>query len=722
MLQRLRDSASGLSPVLQLALISFAGLYLEMIIIRWLASDIRTFAYFKNVPLLAAFLGLGLGCIRSRQRPFGLVPALCLVFAAVVAFAEPLGIVHVRIPQQNDFKFFNAASNFELVHSPVFLLVKFVVVVLGMSLLVVELFATLGGRLGALFDAQPATRAYAVNLAASLAGIWLFALVSWWGWPPAAWFAAGFLALLPFIGRRPLALGLVAATLVVIAVAPGATRWSPYHRIDLTPYQAASTAGQLDHAGYDLRVNHDVLESGFNLSDEFVASHPDPWLQSWKLVYDTPYRFARPQRVLVVGAGMGNDVAAALRHGAEQVDAVEIDPAILELGRDLHPEQPYSSPRVRLIADDARSWFARGGEQYDMVVFGLLDSHTLLSSMSSLRLDNYVYTRESIQQAKALLAPGGHLALTISTVPFEEGGQVWIASRLFQLVTAAFGEEPVTIDLTRSYGLLFMAGPGVREPLATDPLLAALAMDPAQLRPPVTPTTDDWPFVYLRDRSVPFYPYVGLLLLLLLAGGGLVLLTLRGTPPPPGAQVRGLDVPLFLLGAGFMLLEVKGISQLSLLFGSTWIVNALAISAILLLALLANLYVMWRRPQRLGLAYALLILAGLLDYLVPLSALGNQHTAIKVLVGGVLPVLPLAFAGVIFSSLLARSPSPRLSFGSNLLGALVGGLLEYLSMATGFKALGLLALLLYAASWLAQRAGASPAPAAPRPLYQEAQS
>jgi hypothetical protein len=103
---------------------------------------------------------------------------------------------------------------------------------------------------------------------------------------------------------------------------------------------------------------------------------------------------------------MGNDVAAALRAGVERVDAVEIDPAILELGAALHPERPYNSPRVRLIADDARSVFAKSPDQYDMVVFGLLDSHTLLSSMSSLRLDSYVYTVESLRQARGLLAPG----------------------------------------------------------------------------------------------------------------------------------------------------------------------------------------------------------------------------------------------------------------------------------------------------------------------------
>jgi SAM-dependent methyltransferase len=393
---------------------------------------------------------------------------------------------------------------------------------------------------------------------------------------------------------------------------------------------------------------------------------------------------------------MGNDVAAALRYGAERVDAVEIDPAILDLGRDLHPEQPYSSPRVRRVNDDARSYFARTDERYDLIVFGLIDSHTLLSSMSSLRLDSYVYTVESFEQARSLLAPGGHVALAFSAaVP----GWEWLGARQFQMAAQAFDEEPVALQLGYGVGTLYMIGPDVRTRLAADPALGRLAMDPEPLRAAVLPATDDWPFLYLRDRSVPPLPYGVMLLALLLGGGGLVFLTMRRT-------AGGLDVPMFLLGAAFMLVEVKSISQLSLLFGSTWLVNAFIISAILILVLLANLFVGWRRPRHVGPAYALLMLALLLDYLVPLGALAGQDPTVKALLGSLLPVLPLLFAGVIFSTLFARAQSPARAFGSNLLGVLAGGLLEYASMITGFKALGLLAMALYAASWLVLHRGA----------------
>jgi hypothetical protein len=142
-------------------------------------------------------------------------------------------------------------------------------------------------------------------------------------------------------------------------------------------------------------------------------------------------------------------------------------------------------------------------------------------------------------------------------------------------------------------------------------------------------------------------------------------------------------------------------------------VNALIISAILVLALLANLFVAWRRPVRVAPVYVLLLLTLVADYLLPLGALGGQDVVVRALLGSVLPVLPLLFAGVVFATLFSRATAPAHAFGSNLLGALVGGLLEYASMATGFKALGLLAVVLYGASWLALQYAAEPAAVLP---------
>jgi SAM-dependent methyltransferase len=677
------------STIAELALISFASLYFEMIVIRWLASDIRVFTYLKNLPLLAAFLGLGLGCARPRPRLSMVLPCLLCALIAIVAFAQPLDLVHLYFPLREDVWAWSSTPETGV---PALLLAgKFFLIVGGLFFLVVALFNAFGQRLGSLFDALPPTRAYSVNLVASLVGIWVFALLSWLEWPHVGWLALGCLALLYFYRHSRPAMALLALVVVLAAVAPAATRWSPYYRIDLSPLFAPSLAGDMDPAGYSLTVNHDYHQRALNLDPAFVESHPETLTPAY-LSYELPYRFVQPRRVLVVGAGTGNDVAAALRHGAEHVDAVEIDPAILELGG-VHPEQPYASPRVRLVNDDARSYFARTNDEYDLIVFGLLDSHTLLSSMSSLRLDSYVYTLESFAQARAHLAPGGYLSVSFSG---SVSGWEWLAGRLYQMIDTTFGEPPVSIAQGYDAGTLHIIGPDVHQRLAADPELAAMAVEPSLLRAPVPPATDDWPFLYLRDHGVPLMPYGVVLMMLLVGGGGLVLVTLR-------RSLGGLDAPMFLLGAGFMLIEVKSISQVSLLFGSTWIVNALIISAILALALLANLFVARWGSGWLGPAYALLIVALVVDYLVPIGALGGQSVTVKAVLGSLFPVLPLLFAGVIFASLFSRATAPGHAFGSNLLGALCGGLLEYVSMATGFKALALLALALYAASWLVLR-------------------
>src|SRR5258706_5313062 len=69
--------------------------------------------------------------------------------------------------------------------------------------------------------------------------------------------------------------------------------------------------------------------------------------------------------VLVIGAGSGNDVDAALRQGAAHVDAVEIDPAIYDIGRNNHPDRPYSNPRVTVHIADGRSFLQHTDRQYE---------------------------------------------------------------------------------------------------------------------------------------------------------------------------------------------------------------------------------------------------------------------------------------------------------------------------------------------------------------------
>jgi SAM-dependent methyltransferase len=203
--------------------------------------------------------------------------------------------------------------------------------------------------------------------------------------------------------------------------------------------------------GYNLDVNRDFHQRALNMSEEFRRQHPTisrhALYRHSDQVYNLPYHFTTSRdRVLVVGAGTGNDVAAALRNGARKVDAVEIDPALLDLGRRYHPEAPYRADEVRVINTDARAFFRQTQGRYDLIIFGFLDSHTMFSSLSSLRLDNYVYTVEGLHGAISHLTPGV-LALSFTT----DAGE-WIGQRLSTTLREAWGQEPLALSTAATPG------------------------------------------------------------------------------------------------------------------------------------------------------------------------------------------------------------------------------------------------------------------------------
>ena len=204
----------------------------------------------------------------------------------------------------------------------------------------------------------------------------------------------------------------------------GKDYWSPYQKLTLSPMHQD---GEL--VGYQVTTNGSWFQQILDLSPSFVTSHPKYFKQApveWNAI-NLPYHFYQdPPSVLVLGAGTGNDVAAALRNGAEHVTAVEIDPLILNLGKTLHFEKPYDSPRVTPVLDDARSYMETTNDRFDLVIFSFLDSHTTSSYYSNIRIDNYVYTVEAVQATKRLLKPDG-----ILVVKFQVDTP-WIAGRISQ--------------------------------------------------------------------------------------------------------------------------------------------------------------------------------------------------------------------------------------------------------------------------------------------------
>lgn len=666
-----------------IALVTFGMLALELALIRWTSSQVRVFAYFNNIVLICAFLGIGLGVALGRSRPglmYLTLPVL-LVLALPVAFSDAIGVVYLPFPDQS-IELWGGQS----VPANAWIFVRNVSVFLGLLALVIAVFVGCGAALGTLFGRVNTLRAYQADLLGSLLGVLAFTVLAWVNAGPAVWLALG---CVPFVwlARHWAAAAFAAGILALAQYSVQEAIYSPYNRIDLV-------GGR--QSGIELRVNRDFHQYMFNLSDANIADRKFPEqerlsLQGIRQLYDLPFTIGSPRgSALIVGAGTGNDVQAALRNGFKHVTSVDIDGRIIALGRELHPEGPYASTAVTPVVDDARAFFEKDrSSTFDVVCFGLLDSHAMSSAMSTLRLDNYVYTEEGIRAAWRRVAPGGHLSLALSCVAGK-----WFYERLHWTITRATGQEP------RDY-FSELHGGTVTFIVARDgkPVQAPPGMD----RAPITPTmdaahtlttSDDWPFLYLRPGAFP-WGYVAVLSCILL----FAIVAVRRVFAL-GEGGRRFHWPLFLMGAAFLLIETRGVTSLSLLFGSTWIVNSAVFAGILVMVLLANMAVRrWKWTDHRPWFVALFCAVALL-YAFPLGWLHTLPLLGRGIVGGLLTGLPVGLAGVIVPMLLERSAEPTAALGANLLGAVLGGCLEYLSMFVGLKAMALLALVLYLAAYL----------------------
>jgi SAM-dependent methyltransferase len=593
--------------------------------------------------------------------------------------------------------------------------------VLGVSMLgvltvaIVYLFVPFGRLLGRLLgESSSPLRAYTINILGSLAGILLFTLLSFVSSPPPVWFGLffAFAAILIFAEgqRKPLIslAALTAISLVLLIWRGGATSrgpereeiWSPYQKLDIVVMDVP-VDGRTVRAGYVINVNNVPYQQAVNLSYEFVRAHPevyglrDPELMKFDH-YHLPYLFANQlDDVLIVGAGSGNDAAGAVRNGVRHIDAVEIDPRIIDIGKKLHPERPYWSERVNVVNDDARSFFHRTNKSYDLVVFGLLDSHTLSSNLSNVRLDNFVYTMESIEQAKSLLKPDGVLVLIFDV------RDSFMGQSLFQIMTRVFGQPPLCFKLKDSIrgwgGSVFVGGDAktVSGTMARNPFLHTLvdrSFATAELATQIP--TDDWPYLYLNGRRIPSLHYI-IFGMLMLISAVMVRREFSGA--------KGIDWHFFFLGAGFLLIEVQNVSKLALLFGATWLINSIITSAILTMILLANYFVARIDIKSLAPYYAGLILTLIVIYFFPLGRLAALSLLPRAIASGTLLSLPIFFAGIIFADSFKKAADLGKVFASNLLGAMLGGMLECTSFIVGIRALLLLAFALYLLSYAAMR-------------------
>ncbi|MEH6685407.1 MAG: spermidine synthase [Qipengyuania sp.] len=642
--------------VTRLLLASGLMLFVELALIRWLGSSVVHLSYFSNFVLLGSFLGIGAGFLISRKEwsiwPISL-PLLAILVIGVIQF--PVSIER----QGSDLIYFTAL---EIEGPPAWLALP---VVFGLVAVILAGPAELVGRC---FPKMRPLSAYRYDLIGSLAGILGFTALSFLHAPSLVW---GVVAMVPIMlltapNRRIVSAGwgvVLLAGLAMETFTPGVS-WSPYYKINAEQMEEADSGFVLIRAN---GVPHQLMA-------------PAEWkLEQGERIYETPYLRlpGKLDDVLIVGAGSGSDVAIALREGAKHVDAVDIDPRIMQIGVEMNIDRPYANPGVQRHVNDGRAFLENTERKYDLILFALPDSLTLVSGASQIRLESFLFTEEAIQSVRRALKPDGAFAM------YNYYREPWLIDRLAGTTQAVFGHEPCVDTWADAQAVVSIAVQAESQTCG----------EPWVPTTEITTVKDDAPFLYFRGNSFPpLYAFTTGAILLA------SLVTVRLLGGPLGTMRPYAD--LFFMGAAFLLLETKNIATFALLFGTTWFVNALVFAGVLVIVLAA--VETERRVKTPPLKVVFIALAASLaaawvikpEWLLPLAFWP------RLVVATVLAFLPIYLANIAFAKRFRESSDSQSAFAINLLGTIVGGCLEYAALVTGYNNLLIVTGLLYLVAFL----------------------
>jgi SAM-dependent methyltransferase len=644
--------------VRRLVLGSALMLFLELALIRWLGSNVVHLSYFSNFVLLGSFLGIGLGFLIAK-RSFSVLPAAPVILAVLVIFTF---LAPVTIDRAGDQIIYFTSLNTS--GPPAWLVLPLIFV------LVAACLAGPAEVVGRCFGHLRPLTAYRWDLVGSLIGIGSFTLMSYLRAPSVIWGVVVTIAFVILVDRWPRFLAGAAgvamiAALLVETLTPGVS-WSPYYKI-FTENRVVA-----DIPLTDISVNgvpHQIMRS----AQQRLLEEPQ---------YGFPYQRSPGNplnNVLIVGAGSGSDVAIALSKGAKHIDAVDIDPRIMEIGVEGNPDHPYQDPRVTRYVNDGRAFLETTDTKYDLILFALPDSLALVTGASQIRLESYLFTEQALESARDHLADDGVFSM------YNYYRDDWLIDRLAGTAQSAFGHTPC-VDL-----------PGGGQAVVTAALnesnqSCGTAYVP-QSTTIVAPATDDRPFLYFAGGSIPaiyLWTLAGILLI--------SLISVRILGGPFRAMRPYAD--LFFMGAAFLLLETKNIATFALLFGTTWVVNAMVFAGVLVIVLAAVETTRRFRTPPLPIVFAGIAVSLAVCYFVQPDWLLTLPFLPRLIVAILLAFVPIYLANVAFSKRFGASDDSKSAFGLNLLGAMLGGCMEYLALLTGYRNLLLLVAALYLCAFL----------------------
>lgn len=647
-------------PRTRLVLLAFLMLFVELTLIRWLGAEVFYLSYFSNFVLLGSFLGIGLGFLWAGRGGRPLYPFAPLLLGALVLYVQ-LFPVPLEVKTEG-LIFFDTIEPKSAIPRELVLVILFVAVA--------AVLASIGDGVARTFGRFEPLQAYKLDLIGSVAGIVAFTALSFMGARPIVWGVVITAIVIVTVARRPTWKPVVAGVGLLALLVPFGIEafdenvvWSPYYRIQWE---------ENDAGGISTTVNQSPHWAQIPTEDNAL----------YERVYEN---IATPEGgdTLIIGAGSGNDVASALRRGATHVDAVEIDQSLMDLARDNHPDDPWSDPRVDVHIDDGRAYLERADKKWDKILLALPDSLTLVQGASTVRLESYLFTEEAAQTAREHLKPGGVFAMYNF---YREG---WLVDRYANTLDQTFGNPPCVTKVGAFNLSVLIASEDPAAVECNGPDSAIWAGAEATDAP--APATDDHPFPYLRERGIPSLYLITAALMLAFSLVAVRLIAGKLSSMRPYAD-------LFAMGVAFLLLETKAVVGFALYFGTTWLVNALVFVGVLLSVLAAvavSRRVTFKHPERL---YVVLLAALVLAFVIPPATLLSLPVVPRFVAAVTLAFFPVFTANLIFTQRFKETSSSMIAFGANLIGAMVGGLLEYGALLMGYRNLLIIVGLAYGAA------------------------
>jgi hypothetical protein len=462
-----------------IALISAAALAFEIFLMR--IFSIVQWHHYAYMIISVALLGFGASgtWVALRYVRGGVAPATPIVFhAAGFALSMPLSVFAAEIIPFNALEIvWNHRQWLHLAGIYVLALVPF-------------WFASNAICVALASRRWPVARIYASDLAGAAAGAGLAVALLWWLPPAVTPYAASAAALagalFAWAAVRPLerpgriALAAAAVALFVLLVGAArtplqpnpykqlpqtlriagtevvATRYSPLGQIDVvaSPQIPFRHVPGLSLANVDeppeqlgLFTDADAL-SAITRGEGGRGAHA--YLEYVPAAL--PYELRERPRVLVIGVGGGEPVLRALHYGAAAIDAVELNPRIVELLRGPYREfsgAPLDRSVVDVHLEEGRSFIARSAAQYDLIEIAMAASSG--SSGAGLQAvgEDYLHTIEAVGEYLRRLAPGGLLAMPRwARIPPRDG--VKLFATLIEALEAA--------DLDPASALVWLRG------------------------------------------------------------------------------------------------------------------------------------------------------------------------------------------------------------------------------------------------------------------------